>query len=1006
MADVEALELKIVGNASGATKSLNTLIKTLEKLEQATAGGCGLGSVAYEMSKFQNVSIGLSSVNKSSGQSFVNLAAKVGVAGFALKKVGSAIASWINESNEYVENLNLFTVSMGDYAEAAQTYAENVGDLLGIDPSEWMRNQGVFMTMATGFGVVGERASTMSQQLTQLGYDISSFYNTSVEEAMQRLQSGLAGELEPLRRLGYDLSQAKLEATALSLGIDKAVSSMTQAEKAELRYYAIMTQVTQVHGDMADTLTAPANQLRIFKAQVDQAARSLGNVFIPALNMLLPYGIAAVKVFRVLADAIAAIVGFTLPEVSDRNVGTDVAEGFEEANEEIAKMKKTLLGIDELNVLGDNSSSDVSSGTGFDFELPTYDFIGEATESRINQIVEEMKDWLGISEDINSWSDLLDTRLGDILTNVGLIGLGIAAWKVTTGFMSAISTLKGLLANPAKSIAIGATLTITGISISFSGMKDAIERGLDGFNFAEIIGGGLLAAGGAALLGTKIAAWITTAFAGSKVAGALTTAAINLFGATTGPITAGAVAATGGVLLASGVAIIAGIGAMFVGIYDAITTELDWLNGTLIAAGATAVGAGIGMLIGGPMGALVGAGIGLAVGAVTDAGIWITQNVEDTISQITGIVGGASLALGAILALTGVNVPLGLGLMAAGAVAVGSVIAMNASSLSDEVQGTIAVITTCVSGALLALGAVLAFTGANIPLGIGLMVGGAMAFGGAVAPQWNTLSDGVKKTISIIMAALGGALLVIGAILAFTGVGLPLGIGLMVAGAASLGASVALNWNAVKNSIKSVLASILAVLSGASLVLGVLLCLTGAGLPLGLSLIMSGIAGSVTAAKLDDNPITRFVKKMANTVIGLINMVIDAVNGLFHIKFKGLKIGGVELIPSIDTKLINLSKIPLMAEGGLVNDGQMFIAREAGPELVGSIGNKTAVANNDQIVSAVSKGVYQAVVQAMGQSGNQTVEAKVNDRVLFEVVVNRARQETMRTGYNPLLGGV
>ena len=156
---------------------------------------------------------------------------------------------------------------------------------------------------------------------------------------------------------------------------------------------------------------------------------------------------------------------------------------------------------------------------------------------------------------------------------------------------------------------------------------------------------------------------------------------------------------------------------------------------------------------------------------------------------------------------------------------------------------------------------------------------------------------------------------------------------------------------------------------------------------------------------MDDNPITNFVKKMVNVIIGLINTVIDAVNGLFHIKFKGLNIGGVEIIPSIDTRLIKLSKIPLMAEGGMVADGQMFIAREAGPELVGSIGNRTAVANNDQIVSAVSKGVYQAVVQAMGQSGNQTVEAKVNDKVLFEVVVNRNRQETMRTGYNPLLGG-
>ena len=99
--------------------------------------------------------------------------------------------------------------------------------------------------------------------------------------------------------------------------------------------------------------------------------------------------------------------------------------------------------------------------------------------------------------------------------------------------------------------------------------------------------------------------------------------------------------------------------------------------------------------------------------------------------------------------------------------------------------------------------------------------------------------------------------------------------------------------------------------------------------------------------------------------------------------------------------------LPRLADGGMVSTGQMFIAREAGPEMVGSIGNRTAVANNDQIVESVSRGVYQAVVAAMGSSrGDQVVEAKVNDKVLFEVVVSRARQETVRTGYNPLLGGV
>ena len=199
MADVESLELRLKGNASGATQSVNNLIKTLDRLRTATAGGCGLTAVNKEIAKLRTVNIGLSAVNRSSAASFGLLASKVTIAWIAIRRVSRVISSWITSSNDYVENLNLFTVSMGEYAESAKEYAETVGEVMGLDPSTWMRNQGVFMTLATGFGVAGDRAATMSKQLTQLGYDLSSFFNISIEDAMQKLQSGLSGELEPLR---------------------------------------------------------------------------------------------------------------------------------------------------------------------------------------------------------------------------------------------------------------------------------------------------------------------------------------------------------------------------------------------------------------------------------------------------------------------------------------------------------------------------------------------------------------------------------------------------------------------------------------------------------------------------------------------------------------------------------------------------------------------------------------------------------------------------------------
>lgn len=171
-----------------------------------------------------------------------------------LRRTAKAIGDLIEESNTYQEDLNLFMVSMGDYADVAKEYADAVSEIMGIDPAAWMRNQGVFQTLITGFGDTADRAYIMSKNLTQLGYDISSFFNISADDAMQKLQSGVSGELEPLRRLGFDLSAARLQQEAYALGIDKTVNAMTQAEKAELRYYAIMTQVTTAQGDMARTL--------------------------------------------------------------------------------------------------------------------------------------------------------------------------------------------------------------------------------------------------------------------------------------------------------------------------------------------------------------------------------------------------------------------------------------------------------------------------------------------------------------------------------------------------------------------------------------------------------------------------------------------------------------------------------------------------------------------------------------------------------------------------------
>lgn len=410
-----------------------------------------------------------------------------------------------------------------------------------------------------------------------------------------------------------------------------------------------------------------------------------------------------------------------------------------------------------------------------------------------------------------------------------------------------------------------------------------------------------------------------------------------------------------------------------------------------------------------PLGlALMGAGaIGLISAAKLD---WTAVNgkLKSVMALINGIVSGAFLALGAVLAFSGKNVPLGIALMALGATTLATAAALNWNGLSDEVKNVIAVITAVLSVAFLAVGAALAFTGTNIPLGLALMGAGAVTMGTAIVPNWKALSDNIQKIITTVTSVLGGALLVVGAILAFSTVALPLGLGLMAAGALSLGSAVALNWNTVVTAIKKVVSAIAGILGGALTVLGVLLCLSGAGIGLGLAVLAAGLGLSYAAWSLDDNPITNFVRRMANSIIGIINRVVDAINNVFHISFKGLSVLGKEVVPAFNARLVNIPHVPTFADGGFVDEGQLFIARESGAEMVGNIGRKTAVANNDQIVESVSQGVYEAVQRANGEnyaSGNRpiTVIVQMNGKEMYRQIVDENKAAIRATGFSPLL---
>ena len=809
------------------TQQMMTLSNSLAPLAtQLNTVSAGMSRLPSNINRVANATSNAARANDRAAKSYVNLWAKARMAMNVMRGAVNAIASWITESNKYIEDLNLFTASLGDYADEAKKYAEQVGEVMGIDPAEWMRNQGIFNTIIKGFGVASDRAYLMSKNLTQLGYDISSFYNISYEDAFTKLQSGIAGELEPLRRLGYDLSVARLQQEAYTLGIEKKVSAMTQAEKSELRYYAIMTQVTTAQGDMARTLNAPANQLRVLQAQVIQCARALGNIFIPVLNAVLPYAIALAKVLRMVADAIASFFGFKLPEVDYSSLSNgasavgdlagnadDASDGLGKASKAAKKLKNNLLGIDELNIISPDNDDSSGSGSGagaglggggLGIELPSYDFLGDLVSSKVEDIVRMIKDA------INEIMAVLCTALlviGAILVFSGVnVPLGLAL------------------------MAVGAIGLVAVIAENWNGMSEQLAKVLS--ICLGILGGFLLVLG----------AFLT--FSGANVPLGI------------------ALMAAGAVSLATA----ATINWKFLDgkLTDVLATLMGIIGGALLALGVILVVSGAFTPLGIALIALGAASMASAVALAWDS---MPKQLKDVIADITAIVGGALIALGLILAFSGVATPLGIALIAAGAVSLVSAVALKWDSLTGTVKEKIMAIVALVSGALIGIGLILALTGVATPLGIGLIAAGAVGLAATASLNWNFLVEKVKGFLKELGIAVGAALLVLGIILCVTGVGLPIGIGLIVAGAASIVAGVALNWGSIKDKIKGVLQKIKDMAGTLFLIaLGLILCVSGVGIPLGIALIAKGAKDLATGNTMSWNELTDKIGEGLNAI--------------------------------------------------------------------------------------------------------------------------------------------
>lgn len=445
-------------NFDGMSDRIKRLVDAIKPLtDEMIRGGQGVSNFGTQMQALVSAAKATNAIqtkaggNKISYKSHKANASSWGLEKLKLafnfaKKAANVIGGFVGEINDYIEDLNLFTVAMGDYAEQGTAYANKMQSALGVNAGEAMRYMGVFQQMGTSMGFTQERAYTLSQTLTQLGYDWSSYYNLDTEESFTKLQSAIAGETEPVRRLGIDISSARLQQELYNLGIHKSVEELSQADKATLRYIALLKQSQNAMGDLSRSIDSPSNALRMLNAQWEVAKREIGSVFIPMLIKILPPAIAVVRILGDIARSIANLFGFELPKIDYSGVGnlstglSDAAGSAEDLTGNLKETKKEisgLLGFDEINALSETESSSGGGGgasSGYnassvlgDIELPTYDMFSE------------------IENSVDEWVGKLETPLKWILSIAGLIGAAFLGWKIKENFPKVLEVVKGLI---------------------------------------------------------------------------------------------------------------------------------------------------------------------------------------------------------------------------------------------------------------------------------------------------------------------------------------------------------------------------------------------------------------------------------------------------------------------------------------------------------------------------------------------------------------------------------
>lgn len=459
----------LVTNLNILNNNINKINTSLNKTQSTSK------KAKNEIKSLADVTKQLSSVSNFVSSSFNKMfdVGKLYLYWNVTKRIRDTLVQLINSSIDYIETQNLFDVSMGSQSENAYKFMNTMANTFGMARTELMNYQASFNNVLKSLpGLADETSYVLSETLMKMAGDYSSLFNFTLPQAMEKFQAALTGSVKPIRdKTGLDITEKTIQGVATNLGVEKTVGQLNQVEKRLLRIIALQDQLSQVGamGDFAKTLESPANQLKVLQQQLKELGTWLGNVFIGTIGKILPYINGFVMALVAMAKALAIFVGYEETryddplQIEDTTTSVDgLTSSLGGAASKAKELKKILMGFDVLNVIttpSEDSGGGGGSATSIDpailGALKDYDNLMGDVEMKATKIRDRIMEWLGFEKIINeetgeiTWK-LKDgkTKLDEIIETVKTVGkvlLGAFVVKKIADFIIYIGSLSGAL---------------------------------------------------------------------------------------------------------------------------------------------------------------------------------------------------------------------------------------------------------------------------------------------------------------------------------------------------------------------------------------------------------------------------------------------------------------------------------------------------------------------------------------------------------------------------------